>query len=662
MAASAAFHFDSQASLLKKSATPAGTVTLTLDSVTGVDSILWTVSLTCENSAGDWTISGSTANNATLTVPNVSGIACIIQCRVNGGTRVDPTTGVQSVGDLVKTAKVYTGAEVIVTGETTESDATYGWAPVVNAALTSGGLSEQTVHTADGALVFGRANILTSVADGMTIPAVATYPGQRMLVINAMAATTAVLTRSGSDVVVNGTSATAYGLPAGESCWITAAATGTNVYIEHGGSGGAASGTEAPTVSTIPQRTSAGVIRSVSYTAETNTDADRYVRGTGADGTTLGALRCEGSSIILGCKTADAKNKLVCGPANDGGTLTLSVSSSAGASNPLSIVGSTVKVCGTSITQCDSANGYAATYTPAAAATLIYANDVTSVTSSIAQAASGAGGTQTIRGGKGAATQAGGTATLAGGDGGSSTAANGRTILGAESHNPGTALAGNVCAILGSPVSNVTARLTCESVPGTTVWQTYQYNSTSIASRAGPGDGSSTSGLKTWDLCADFFNLRSDKLTQVISGTSSYVYGGQKIWLDAPEVTIGDGSTDYVKWLRGSVTISSATTSNLLSYTTTSNRGYRFKATVTAYNATDSQIGSWVVEGACRNIAGTLTQVGATTALGTVFEDAAQTGLDATVDVSGTAIRMRGTNDATDTVRFRGVLELYEVA
>ena len=92
----------------------------------------------------------------------------------------------------------------------------------------------QTVHTADGALVFGRVNILTSAADGMTIPDVATNAGEYMVVVNAMASTTAVLTRSGSDVVVNGTSATAYSLMPGESCRITAAATGTNVYIEHG--------------------------------------------------------------------------------------------------------------------------------------------------------------------------------------------------------------------------------------------------------------------------------------------------------------------------------------------------------------------------------------------------------------------------------------------
>jgi hypothetical protein len=73
----------------------------------------------------------------------------------------------------------------------------------------------------------------------MTIPLVAAGPGKTLTVVNAMAATTAVLTRSGADVVVNGTSGTAYNLPAGETVTLRAGATGTNVYVEHGGSGNA---------------------------------------------------------------------------------------------------------------------------------------------------------------------------------------------------------------------------------------------------------------------------------------------------------------------------------------------------------------------------------------------------------------------------------------
>ncbi len=298
MAASAAFHFDSQASLLKKSATPAGTVTLTLDSVTGVDSILWTVALTCENSAGDWTISGSTANNATLTVPNVSGIACIIQCRVNGGTRVDPTTGVQSVGDLVKTAKVYTGAEVIVTGETTESDATYGWAPVVNAALATSGVSLSNV--APSAVGTASAGV---GADASRYDHVHAHGNQL-----------------GGTLHADASGAAAGFMSAANYTTLTSAA-------------------EAPTVSVIPVRSSAGRLRGVSYSLETNTDGDRVVHALQADAATYDTL---------GLKT-------------------------------------------TALAVTDGTGAYGQTYTPAAAATLTYGTDLASLVDSIGQAAAGAG-------------------------------------------------------------------------------------------------------------------------------------------------------------------------------------------------------------------------------------------------------------------------------
>ncbi len=212
MAASAAFHFDSQASLLKKSATPGGTVTCTLDSVTGVDSILWSISLECPESHGDWAISGTTANGATVTVPNALGVGCIIQCRVNGGTRVDPTTGVQSVGDLVKSALIYTFPEPLITGETTQSDSADGWGPKLNMLLRG---FQQKIHTADGTLIVNGTNILTSAADGMTIPLAASYPGQALVIINDMAATNATMTASGSDTIAGGTSSTTYVLAFG---------------------------------------------------------------------------------------------------------------------------------------------------------------------------------------------------------------------------------------------------------------------------------------------------------------------------------------------------------------------------------------------------------------------------------------------------------------
>ncbi len=448
MAASAAFHFDSQASLLKKSATPAGTVTLTLDSVTGVDSILWTVSLTCENSAGDWTISGSTANNATLTVPNVSGIACIIQCRVNGGTRVDPTTGVQSVGDLVKTAKVYTGAEVIVTGETTESDATYGWAPVINATITGGG-GVSLSNVAPSAIGTASAG---AGADASRYDHVHAHGNQL-----------------GGTLHADASGAGAGFMTAGHYTLVNTAA-------------------EAPTVSVIPIRTSGGNLRCVGATCETATDADRYVRGTGADGTTLAAMRVEGSSVVLGGKNADATNKLTCTQAADGSALTLAVTSSAAASNPLTVASTALKLLGTSQKCADASDAYGQTYTPAAAATLVYANDLTSLTDRIAQKAAGAGAARYILGGLGA-----------------SGSANGVFVSGLENGN--TVLGGEHWLACGSLVANVSDKV-----------------------RFGTGTpGSMTSFLDVFQPASGYARIAAPAILQVNGGTGLSLDAGSGV-------------------------------------------------------------------------------------------------------------------------------------
>ena len=212
--ASAAFHFDAQASLLKKSATAGGTVTLTLDSTDGVRTVLWEVSTTDDN-ASTWTITGATSDGATLTVPSgVRGEACIIRCTVNGGT----PTGTEDALDLVKTAKVYVWPEVMCAAEETESNQTYGWSGVVNQFVRG---SQQKIHTADGTLIVNGLNILTSVADGMTIPLAASYPGQGIIVLNDMAATNATLTTSGSDTIAGGTTGSTYVLAFGAPGLVT---------------------------------------------------------------------------------------------------------------------------------------------------------------------------------------------------------------------------------------------------------------------------------------------------------------------------------------------------------------------------------------------------------------------------------------------------------
>lgn len=78
-----------------------------------------------------------------------------------------------------------------------------------------GGGVSQTVHTADGALVIGRINVLTSAADAMTLPDATTNAGRSLVVINDMATTDATVTRSGSDTISGGSTSTTFVLTAG---------------------------------------------------------------------------------------------------------------------------------------------------------------------------------------------------------------------------------------------------------------------------------------------------------------------------------------------------------------------------------------------------------------------------------------------------------------
>lgn len=128
------------------------------------------------------------------------------------------------------------------------------------------------------------------------------------------------------------------------------------------------------------------------------------------------------------------------------------------------------------------------------------------------------------------------------------------------------------------------------------------------------------------------------------SSTGIQIFNGvaTKAWLYIPSTTV----------------ISTATTSTLLSWTTTSNRVYTVESVITASNDTDNQGASYVVRAAFKNVGGTITQIG-TTAVTVVGEDAGQTGLDATIDFSGTAIRIRFVTDAADTVTVESMTNVY---
>lgn len=316
-------------------------------------------------------------------------------------------------------------------------------------------------------------------------------------------------------------------------------------------------------------------------------------------------------------------------------------------------------------TFCSSAATFPLTVTNASATTFTFGADIASVAMGWTQDASAAGGTWTIRGQKGAATFDGGICQIAGGDGGSSTAANGRTILGAESHNPGTALAGNVTVYTGTAVSNVCARFTVETAPGTEIFQLYQSGAGVLALRCGPGSGVSNAST-THSL-----NIACTSMTVDAAGPCTLAAGGGQYLLFSASGNIYNSATEIHRYsagltfrreLIGAITMSSATTTNIVTFTTTSNMAYRLRVVTLAYNTTDSEMYTIVREAAFINIAGTVTQIGTTQPIETDFFHATQGGLDVVVDFSGTALRTRGVSPNTDTVKFRQIVEIWEVA
>jgi hypothetical protein len=158
---SPSFHFAAQSALVKYSATAAGSVVATLDSLSGVRSVAWSVITTDDTDVAatrSATIitSGTLGSICTLTA-GAAGTAGILRCVINGGIN-DQTE--QPDATYTAKAKFYVltadGYEVICADEQLESNSTFGWAVPVNAAIryagTAGGGSgtpEDTAATPD---------------------------------------------------------------------------------------------------------------------------------------------------------------------------------------------------------------------------------------------------------------------------------------------------------------------------------------------------------------------------------------------------------------------------------------------------------------------------------------------------------------------------------
>lgn len=101
-----------------------------------------------------------------------------------------------------------------------------------------------------------------------------------------------------------------------------------------------------------------------------------------------------------------------------------------------------------------------------------------------------------------------------------------------------------------------------------------------------------------------------------------------------------------------------ATVTTVESVTTASDTSYTLHATVTAVKSDGSQMASYVLYASYRNDSGAVTQVGTTTVSHTAEDDATW---DATLDISGTSIRVRVTGVAATTIRWQSHLRISAV-
>jgi len=108
------------------------------------------------------------------------------------------------------------------------------------------------------------------------------------------------------------------------------------------------------------------------------------------------------------------------------------------------------------------------------------------------------------------------------------------------------------------------------------------------------------------------------------------------------------------------VQTSDATVTSLSTFTTKPSKAYLVTAKVVALNATDLTQGAGYVRYASfrTDAAGVLTQIGATAATATIEDNAAW---DATIDASGTDIRVRVTGAAATLVNWRGDININRV-
>lgn len=259
---------------------------------------------------------------------------------------------------------------------------------------------------------------------------------------------------------------------------------------------------------------------------------------------------------------------------------------------------------------------------------LRFASGPTAIKIDHSQHASGAGVTMTVRAQQGASGQVGGHLELGSGLGGTA----------------GTNAPGNIKLRVGAQAGGQTGHvlLTDESSGDTDFLRMRRVGTaTYLESLAG-------------DL-----NLSATAAAQIIA-TSTMVFRGTSAFFDADTVYHRTNAlASYWTEVKGTAQATTATTTTVAQFATSSNRVYLVEAFFTASNDTDNQGTAMVYQAAFKNVAGTVTQIESPVAINK-FRDAGSSGHDATIDFSGTTIRARYSTTDTDTVNINCVMRVYE--
>lgn len=240
--------------------------------------------------------------------------------------------------------------------------------------------------------------------------------------------------------------------------------------------------------------------------------------------------------------------------------------------------------------------------------------------------------------------------SAAGGDmtivsqGGASGFANGKLRLKNPSTN--TVLGGGVIVDVGAPVANVSDPFAIET-NGTRLLAVNQPSASRV-------DLLSPSALK---VAGTYTNIESSAGHVAIAAASDlYIDSVSGIRYHRKASALS--RTEVVN--PNAATITSATTTTVGSFSTTSGRIYLVQAVIAASNDTDDEGALFSMAAAFKNVGGSLTQIGATENVAGPFKDAGQTGLTATIDASGTTIRVRLTTDSGDTVKANCEMVVHE--